>query len=75
MDTTTNDGQLAVAGTGTSAPALAGAGGFVTIKEAARLLGMSVWGVHSAVRRHRVPKVKLGNSVLLKVSDLHLVRN
>lgn len=55
-------------------PTLEGLGAYVTVKEASRLLGLSIGGVHSAIRRRRVPTLRLGNALLLRVSDLKLVR-
>jgi excisionase family DNA binding protein len=70
METMRQDTQTDARGV----PTLEGLGAYISVKEAGRLLGMTVSGVHAALRRRRVPSVKLGNSVLIRASDLRLLR-
>ncbi len=47
-----------------------GLAGYITVEKAAQLLGMTSDGVIKIVRRHNVPFVRLGRSLVLRPSDL-----
>ena len=49
--------------------------GYITTKEAAGKLGVAESRVRQLVVEGRLPHVKMGNSNLIKESDLELVRN
>lgn len=51
-----------------------GLGGWITVREASRLLGIGPTAVHMAIRRHRLPTIKLGNTTMLRLTDLKLAR-
>jgi excisionase family DNA binding protein len=49
---------------------LAGLSGYVTVKEAARQLGVSVWQVRYYLKQRRIPTVRVGFTVLLRLRDM-----
>lgn len=49
--------------------------GFLTTKEAAVRLGVSVGRIQQFIANGRLPATKVGQTNLVKESDLHLVEN
>lgn len=49
--------------------------GFLTTKEVAERLGVSVGRVQQFIADDRLPAIKIGQTNLVKESDLHLVEN
>ncbi len=51
-----------------------GLAGFVTVAQAARLLGMTVSGVHKLIRRRNLPVLRVGTTLLVQLSVLQAAR-
>lgn len=47
-----------------------GMGDLLTLEGAARSLGTTRWVVYGYVRRRKVPTVRLGKSILVRLADL-----
>lgn len=56
------------------AESLAGLSEFVTVKEAARQLGVSVWQVRYFLKQRRVPTIRVGFTMLLRLRDVDGLR-
>jgi excisionase family DNA binding protein len=49
-------------------------GDLVTVQGVAQALGLSYWQVYRIIRKNRVPVVRVGNTLLLRVSDVEVYR-
>jgi excisionase family DNA binding protein len=59
---------------GNDAVKVEGLAGWVTVREASRLLGIGPTAVHMAIKRNRVPTIKVGNTTMVRLTDLQLTR-
>jgi hypothetical protein len=46
-------------------------GEYFTLQGAAEKLGSSFWAVYGYVRKHNVPTIKLGRTIMVRLSDLN----
>jgi excisionase family DNA binding protein len=44
--------------------------GYITVKQASELLGISVWGVYWRITNHHIPTIQIGRNKLIKQTDL-----
>lgn len=51
-----------------------GLGGYVTLQEAARLRGRTYYNVRYLLRSRRLPHIKMGNTLLVRLADVDAAR-
>jgi hypothetical protein len=49
-------------------------GDMMTLPAAAQALGLTYWQVRRIVTQHRVPTTRIGNTLLVRLSDIEAVR-
>lgn len=49
-------------------------GGYHTIMGAARELGTTFWAVYGHIKRNQVPTIRVGKTLMVKLSDLNGMR-
>lgn len=54
---------------------VAGLSGYLTVKQVAEMLHITIGGVHKLIRRQNIPVVKLGNNLLLRAADIRVARD
>ena len=49
-------------------------GEYMTIQAAAQALGLSYWQCYRIVHKERVPLIRVGNTILVRLSDVEVAR-